>query len=61
MNKIFFMVNWNNIDFDNIFMQQRIFDYLFTTVKKFVFYELFKRLLITLLFISYNLLKTHCN
>jgi hypothetical protein len=61
MNNIFLIVNRNNIHFDNVFIQQRSFDYLFTTLKKIVFYELFKKILLTFLFISSNLLKTQCN
>ena len=61
MNKIFLIVNWSNIHFDNVFIQQRGFDYLFTSLKKLFFYELLKKILLTFLFISSNLLKTHCN
>ena len=58
MNKHFLIVNWNNFHFDIVFIQQRTFDYLFTTIKKIVFYHLFFKILQTLLFISSNILKT---
>ena len=44
MNKIFFIFNWIKIHFDNVFMQQRGFDYLFTSLKKLFVFELLKRL-----------------